>query len=303
MKHQTHIYIARKAIELLYDSLNNLKYPSGQAAASSKKTAWRREAKDLQRILYSHIGSITEASWAPDDILCDKSTFHVFKLYTEDEFTDFADFSKEIHVYHSKNYHRASGGGGLPYKVDHLARMINDMLKLRQFNDSFNMEHIMYQFFLLSHYVVDAHVPMHCDIRDDNPGSKKPSEGLYYPDKWHGKLEQTWEDAVLPVGIEENLIIAEKGKEMGVDSEYSDSVAYNLKKHAKEIDTFYLEPRKLLDYMIDLCIKSKKRNQRLFPIADPSEPVMAKFDDITREIFNAAIGNVISIWMCIWAKN
>ncbi len=303
MKHQTHIYIARKAIELLYDSLDNLKASNHQPAHASKKKLWRKEAKDLQRILYSHIDSITEASWAPDDIINDKSTFHVFKLYTEDEFTDFAEFAKETHRKYNKDYYRAKGGGGLPYKVDHVARMISDMLKLRKYNDSFNMRNIMYQMFLLSHYVVDATVPMHCDIRDDNPGANKPSGGLYYEDKWHGNLEQVWEDAVLPVGIAEKLITPEKGAEMGVESEYCDCVAYNLKKHAKEVDTFYLESGKIMDYMIGLCIDSKRRNLALFHIEDPSEPDMDKFDKMTREVFNAAIGNVISVWMSIWVNN
>ncbi len=303
MKHQTHIYIAKKAIELLYDSLKNLKYTNGRSVNSSKKQEMRRQAKSLQRILYSHVGSITEASWAPDDILCDKSTFHIFKLYTEDEFSDYEEYARETHSFGGKKYYRASGGGGLPYKVDHLSRMINDMLKLRKFNDSFNMEHIMYQFFLLSHYIVDAHVPMHCDLRDDNPGAKKPKEGLYYPDKWHGKLEQIWEDACIPVGIEENLITPEKGSEIGDYTQYSESVKYNLKKHASEINTYYLRPHLLMEYIINLCIKSKKRNRELFPVEDPSQPRMEILDTMTREIFNDAIGNLISIWMCIWSRN
>ncbi|MCK4537598.1 MAG: hypothetical protein KAV42_02245 [Candidatus Krumholzibacteria bacterium] len=308
MKHHTHIYIAKKAIEMLIDSRENLKYKSGRSASSERKEEWLHAAKDLRRIMNSHMDSITEASWAPDDILNDRSTFHTFKLYTEEEFTDFEAFAKETHEKDGEKFYRAKGGGGLPYKVDHLARMINDMFKLRKFNDSFNMRNIMYQMFLISHYIVDAHVPMHCDIRDDKPkGAKpykdKPSDGEYYKKKHHGDIETIWEKAVLPVGVGEKILVPEKGKEAGKSAKYSEAVKYNFKKDAGELVTTRLEFGDIMDYMIDLCIESKKRSLRLFPVDHNDKPVMDDFGEFTREIFSHAIGNVASIWMCIWAKN
>jgi hypothetical protein len=308
MKHQTHIYIAKKAIEMLLDSRENLKYKSGYSASPKRKTEWLDKATDLRRIMYSHMDSITEASWAPDDILCDMSTFHTFKLYTAEEFTDSEDFARETHEKDGEKFHRAKGGGGLPYKVDHLARMISDMFKLRKFNDSFNMKNIAYQMFLISHYVVDAHVPMHCDIRDDKPkGARpyknKPSGGEYYKNSHHAAIETLWEKAVLPVGFGENILVPEKGEQVSDPTRYSEAVKYDFEKDAGELVTTRLEFDDIMDYMIDICIESKKRSLRLFPVDHEDKPVMDDFGEFTREIFSHAIGNVASIWMCIWAKN
>jgi len=47
LKHNTHIYLAAKAIEFMRDSVDNLKTLSGDNAASKSKTKLR--AVDLQR--------------------------------------------------------------------------------------------------------------------------------------------------------------------------------------------------------------------------------------------------------------
>ena len=195
MKHNTHIYLAAKAIEFLYEGMGNLRYAkSGKTVPSKLLREKRASAKTLQRMLMHYQQVISEASWAPDDILNDKSQFHTFKLFTEKEFSDGKTFSKEIH---KEKYYRAKGGGGLPYKVDHLSRAIADMDKLRRYNDRCSMEQIMYQYLMISHYIVDANVPMHCDLRDDPPSAsdtKKPRNGTYFSGTLHGKVEKTWEN-------------------------------------------------------------------------------------------------------------
>ena len=77
MKHNTHIYLAAKGIEFLYEGLNNLHYvKSNRKAASSTISKRRREGKILQRMLMHFHDVISEATWAPDDILNDKSQYH-----------------------------------------------------------------------------------------------------------------------------------------------------------------------------------------------------------------------------------
>lgn len=91
MKHNTHIYIAMKSIQCMYDALANLRYRSGQPASAEKRKKAREAGKILQRLLYFHRADVTEASWAPDDILKDMALFHTFKLFTADEFTEAID--------------------------------------------------------------------------------------------------------------------------------------------------------------------------------------------------------------------
>jgi len=301
MKHYSHIYIARKSIEFMYDALENLYYPSGRKASARRRKELREKGKVLQRLLNYHKDRIEEASWAPDDILYDKS-FHTFKLFTKNEFTDYKDYAKETHTKNRRKYYRAAGGGGLPYKVEHLARIIRDMIKLRNYNDAYSMEQIMYQFFLLSHYVVDAHVPMHCDIRDDVPSANKPKEGRYYDDSWHDKIEGRWEEACTPVGFLEEIFERERVQDNIDPTTLSLSVTFNVDYHTAEIITYYIQSENLMKYMIDLCIESKERSLKFFPVDEPNNTNEDDFNGFTREMFSATIGNLISIWVCMWEQ-
>jgi len=88
MKHNTHIYLAQKAIEFLYDACENLFNLNETEIGGKQKRELRAEAKTLQRLLKFHQHEVIEASWAPDDIICDKAVYHTFKLFTKSDFTD-----------------------------------------------------------------------------------------------------------------------------------------------------------------------------------------------------------------------
>lgn len=306
MKHNTHIYLAAKGIEFLYEGLNNLQYASTHKKAASTTIAkYRQKAKVLQQLLMHYQDMITEASWAPDDILNDKSQYHTFKLYTEAEFPGAASLAKESY---RGCYYRASGGGGLPYKVDHLARVISDMNKLRGYNDRCSMNQIMYQFLMISHYIVDAHVPMHCDIRDDPPSESdtgKPRNGNYYSDDLHGLIEQIWEDAVTPVAIEEGILKVNRLGDGNQPNELSKKVRFNVinKTDCGAIVPYVIPDDDLMGYMIDLCIQTKEHALQMFPVGTPSDWNQTAFPEMTRTIFARTISNLISVWIWIWCRN
>lgn len=303
MKHNTHIYLAAKAIEFLYEGLSNLHFvkPYGKASKSTI-TRRRREAKTLQRMLLHYQDVISEATWAPDDIINDKAQFHTFKLFTEQEFPQSSHFAKEVH---KNKYYRISGGGGLPYKIDHLARVISDMDKLRRYNDRCTMQQIMYQYLMISHYIVDAHVPMHCDLRDDPPSAndtKKPRNGKYYPDSLHGTIEKLWEDAVNPIAMQEGIIHAKRKDDDDPPNALSQQIWFDVSndQHRKEIIPFVIPDDDLMNYMIDLCCQTKERSLILFPIDDPTNWNEDIFPQMTREIFAHTISNLITVWIWIW---
>jgi hypothetical protein len=306
MKHDTHIYLAAKGIEFLYEGLANLRYATTNRRVPSRiRTERRREGKILQRMLMHYQDAISEASWAPDDIINDKAQYHTFKLFTEREFPNSREFAREVH---NDQYYRASGGGGLPYKIDHLARVISDMDKLRRYNDRCSMNQIMYQFLLISHYLVDAHVPMHCDLRDDPPSAtdtSKPRNGNYYSDALHGEIEQLWEDAVKPVAIEEEIIKVKRRDDDAPATPLSEQVRFNVTNddHCDEIIPHVIPNNDLMRYMIDLCIQTKERALRLFPIDNPADWNRQIFPEMTRAIFAQTIANLITVWIWIWGDN
>jgi hypothetical protein len=305
MKHNTHIYLAAKAIEFLYEGMGNLTYAgSGKAVSSKLRRDKRASAKTLQRMLLHYRDAISEASWAPDDILNDKSLYHTFKLYTDAEFPGGEAFAKEVH---QGKYYRAKGGGGLPYKVDHLSRAIADMDKLRKYNDRCSMEQIMYQYLMISHYIVDANVPMHCDLRDDPPSASddtKPKNGNYFKGTLHGKVEKAWEEAVNPVAITEGIIELSREDDDAPLSDLSSEIVFHVTDpaHVALIKPVQISDNDLMKYMIDLCIATKERSLQLFPIADPNAWTTADLKAVTRPVFADAISALITVWMWIWEK-
>jgi hypothetical protein len=158
---------------------------------------------------------------------------------------------------------------------------------------------------MISHYIVDAHVPMHCDLRDDPPSAKnkrKPRNGKYYSDTLHGHIEQLWEDAVNPIAIKEEIIKVKRKKDDDKPIPLSKEIRFNVtnKAHRELIKPFKISEGGLMKYMIDLCIQSKERSLLLFPIDDPTKWNKQVFPSMTREIFAQIISNLISVWIWMW---
>ena len=114
-------------------------------------------------------------------------------------------------------------GGHLPNRVIALSHTVGDMLKLGDFplsfyaqlkkkrgykakdasgvdlsaepiknlslSPNFSARQIALMFFMLSHYVCDAHMPLHCDLRD----SSESSCGRRIPKSLHPSIEKLWE--------------------------------------------------------------------------------------------------------------
>lgn len=308
MKRNTHIYLAWKAIELMEESISNTVDEKGKYLEKTKKGDERKAAKSLQHMLQYYNKLIIEAAWAPDDVLKDMRPYHMFKLFTEDESFELNEWEEKLDDMpqferDGLTYYRFSGG--LPYRVDHIAQDIISMSKLRDFNDHFSLEQIMYHYLLMSHYVVDAHVPVHCDLRDDPPkkndGSDKP-KGKYMKKTAHGDLEMLWEKGVNHVAVKEKIIpktLAEEGKKK---TAYTELVTFDLEdcnKKGKEVKVPTISKGGLMDFMIDVCIESKKRSQQLFPVDNPKERNDAILPDMTREIFSTCIADLIAIWRYI----
>jgi len=314
MKHNTHIYLAAKAIEFTKQSVDNTVDGNGRYLTRYRKGKERNMATDRQRILQHYQDVITEASWAPDDVLHDNDPYHIFKLFTDDEFPGHGLVDRTKSERDGVTYYKFAGG--LPYRVDHLAQEIISMSKLRDYNDRFDLKQIMYNYLLISHYVVDAHVPMHCDLRDDPPtkgrdtepsrrrGSEKPS-GKYMDKNAHTKLEKLWDDAVTPVAIREKIIVRSWDEDRVKDTKYSKYVSFCLDdcEENQSVKVPIISPTGLMEFMTKVCIESKKRGRQLFPLANPKKRNDGILAETTREIFADCIGNLMAVWRYIWVRH
>ena len=143
MKHNTHIYLAAKAIELTRQSVDNMHDGNHNYVTRSRKTKERRSATQHQRLLQYYQDLIEEATWVPDDVLRDNDPNHIFKLFTDEEFPNHGLNDRPTFEKGNKIYYKFAGG--LPYRVDHVVRSVISMCKLRDFNDHFDMRQIMYK--------------------------------------------------------------------------------------------------------------------------------------------------------------
>ncbi len=314
MKHNTHIYLAAKAIELIRQSIDNTRSEKGVYLKGGEKTKERRNATELQRIFQYYQELIEEATWAPDDILRDNDPFHIFKLFTDEEFPGHGLQEKQQFKSDGVVYYKFAGG--LPFRVDHMAQEIINMSKLREYNDQFNLKQIMYQYLLISHYVADAHVPMHCDLRDDPPSKSKSSqpsrrsgkgkpEGKYMQPTAHNHLEQLWDDAVTPVAIREKIIARTWVKEKDQPTDLSAQVEFGFHdcQKGKDVKVRVIPKNGLMNFMINVCLQSKKRCQALFPLDSPETLNKEVLSPVTRDIFSDCIGNLVSVWRYIWVNS
>jgi len=313
MKRNTHVYIVHKAIEFMRDSVDNLlantstnsEVRKASKVSKAKRGSLKTKAKKLQRLMYAHRDSIIEAAWASDALIHDKRRFHTFKLFKDGIFD-----AQEAKAFRKQTYrdiyHRGSDSGGAPYKVDHIAAVISDFRKLREYNDNFSTREIQYLYILASHYIVDLHVPMHCDLRDDPPAQEnilgKPGPlTAYFNKSLHGTVEDRWEKAVTPLAIESGYIDIETHKECSKRTEYSCAVEFDLEEmsHRALIRPVYLDDTGIMDFMIDRGICSFERSLEIWPPSEPEYSSRKVTKEITRKIFAEAISSVISVWLAI----
>lgn len=121
-------------------------------------------------------------------------------------------------------------GGHLPNRVIAISHMIGDMLKMSNFplalyakkkkqvkdssnrsitiadqkiqdlskSPNFTAREIALIFFMISHYVCDAHMPLHCDLRDFSPSKKWYKWKRRLPEDLHPWIEKYWEESFPP---------------------------------------------------------------------------------------------------------
>jgi hypothetical protein len=184
MKQYTHAWLAFMAIKRL------------EKASISKQ--YKSRAESLVKWFNDHRDFVIQGAWYPDSIIKDMATSHILK-YKPNQNSQESRFRKlpsEYQIYeigkkcefYKKPYEIANGN--LPDRCDALAHGIIDNLKMQESEDkgspiSPTDNHIATKFFMISHYIADAHMPLHCDDRAFSSGKNI-----------HAKIEEKWDDDV-----------------------------------------------------------------------------------------------------------
>ena len=159
----------------------------------------RKEAKALVRWFKDYRDFVIQGAWYPDEVFKDMATSHIIKYEpaADGPFTKFSKLPSTHHIYqmmvkksslYGKPY--AGGIGNCADRCESISHSIVDNFKMLQREDrgcpiTTTSNHIAMRFFILSHYIADCHMPLHCDIRPFSDGRDI-----------HGAIEKKWEEHV-----------------------------------------------------------------------------------------------------------
>lgn len=188
MKKYTHAWIAFKAIE----RLRSASLTDENRAFADYLIEWFQSYKD----------GVIRGAWYPDEIIKDNGTSHILKIaYVS---ADSPEFRFRVLPSSSLLYRTGRASPlhnraytlddkyNLPERCEALSHSVIDTLRIMEREPkgsalSPTNHHAALILFMLSHYIADAHMPMHCDARPGDLGSFD----------LHAAVEQVWEEEVV----------------------------------------------------------------------------------------------------------
>ncbi len=225
-------------------------------------------------------------------------------------------------------------GGHLPNRIIALSHSVGDMLKMSNYpmafyakekksrhylkdlskrsvkdlslSPNFSARQISMVFFLLSHYICDAHMPLHCDLRDR---SISRTVKRRIPSKLHPGIEKEWEkqfpekkDLILhdysTSSIDDVVKALPEGSFLKIDTVKK----YSLGK------TIPIIRQDEWSEMVHICRTSYAVSRKW--IKKPYKSATAfiedigasEFEDVTNRIFHDAVQSVAAIWLKAWTR-
>jgi hypothetical protein len=214
-----------------------------------------------------------------------------------------------------KSSFKAEAGDNLPDRCESIAHSVIDHLKMQETEDKGSpvaptSNQIALLLFMLSHYVADAHMPLHCDAR-------RFSEGM----DLHGRVEGEWDDMV-----KRYYQIDEANERF-----FYDPHSYPLRdsSHEQEYQTSFLKTvenmlsdrifaiswgagnSNVWDFMSAICQYSYLLSYRFIPEQYNYLSVTSgnwqslgslSFENLSVAVFADAIDSIARIWFRIWRR-
>lgn len=195
MKKYSHAWIAFMAIK----RLEHIATTTDEKVVSGVTDKVRTEATALVKWFKNYRDFVIKGAWYPDEVFKDMSTSHIVK-YTPAEIDEKVTFRKlpathSIFTMMSKkspllNKPYIIEDGNCADRCEAISHSIIDNFKMLFREEkgcpiATSGNHIAMRFFILSHYIADCHMPLHCDSR-----SFSNEKNI------HGAIEKKWEDYI-----------------------------------------------------------------------------------------------------------
>jgi hypothetical protein len=323
MKQFTHAWLAFMAIKRLDDKKSEL--PVDEQKYAVNLIEWFQKNRDC----------VIDGAWYPDEVIKDNANSHVLKISPsgvplDAEFKEFKKLPDEYSSY--KKYGKDSPMRKQAFTVDKsdnltdrcesLAESVIDHLKIQEHEDkgspvSPTSNQVAHLLFMLSHYIADAHVPLHCDNRQFSKGKNM-----------HDKLEKDWEEEILKFYKVDDSDINNKrfyyeneypSRKFGPQADYPTSYLKKveddlLNRELGKIDTLFGPGNKnVWDFMSAVCQNSYLLSYHFFIPAEipiPTEAVYqdwkaankAKSDDLNAVVIADSIDTIARIWLRVWRR-
>lgn len=195
MKHYTHAWLAFMAIKRLEAEVV---YTDKSSAETNLE--YKEAAKSLVNWFHNYRDFVIKGAWYPDEVFKDNSTGHIMKYepasgeatktdhLTPLSISEMKKYAKQSPVYNKKMRYTM---GNCTQRCEALSHGIVDSLKMQFLEDKGNPvspsnNHLAIRYFILSHYIADCHMPLHCDERSFSSNGDL-----------HGAIEKYWEEHVL----------------------------------------------------------------------------------------------------------
>jgi hypothetical protein len=303
MKKYTHAWLAFMAIK----RLDYAEIPEAN----------QEDAKSLVKWFHDYRDFVIEGSWYPDEVFKDMGTSHIIKYTPAGEGGHpFKKLPKTMEQYkqglksplYGKPY--TIEGGNCADRCESLSHGIIDCFKMLRTEErgcpvSPTCNHIAMRFFILSHYIADCHMPLHCDSRPFSSGANI-----------HGLIEGVWdtqvrksykidldnnrffyapdgyplEDKVTPLmqAVEEDAVKREFVYPWGQGNN-------NVWDYMSAVSQYsYLMSEQLIPRQYD----EKELTKELYRTTE----AYANLEEYSRYILSDAIDSIARIWLHVWSK-
>jgi len=311
MKKYTHAWLAFMAMKRLDQAVLPEVEGSGKSTVAVAKFA-----KSLVRWFKNYRDFVVQGAWYPDEVFSDQGVSHGVK-YVPDEISEEARNFKalpetmevrNLMMEESNLYGRPFTivKGNLCDRCDAMAHTIVDNFKIQYKEEKGNpispsSTHMAMRFFIMSHYIADAHMPLHCDARSLST--------------IHAAVETQWENGV------------KKSYEIDKDNNrfFYDPQGYPLKTE-KMKDLMALVEEKILsrpfvynwgasgfstwDYMSSVTEYSYLLAYEMFPNGFEDmgweeykqTPAAARFEEYSSKLMADAVDSIARAWLHVWIR-
>ncbi|MBO6081449.1 MAG: hypothetical protein J6P46_00290 [Bacteroidales bacterium] len=308
MKKYTHAWLA-------FMAMKRLEFVDFSTQSDPKLA---EHAKSLVRWFKNYRDYVIEGAWYPDQVFKDMGTSHIIKYVPDPNSKDdvFKKLPSSLVCYAQGKKSPLYGkpftikDGNLADRCEAIAHDIVDNLKMLKTEEkgcpiSPTNNHIAMRFFILSHYVSDCHMPLHCDARSFSSGKNV-----------HAFIEKQWEDAI------------KKSYKIDKDNErfFYDPDGYPLQVKPTQLildvedetvnrpyqHSWGTKNKNTWDYMSSVSQYSYLKSYKMIPEEWNDSNLTTEifqtldggvnFDQHSKDIFGDAIDSIARIWLHVWAR-